>query len=119
MHGMKPKPLYWFGYLFRIISPTRGNSLKSGLLRWAGARVGENIEIASSEVILGIFSFTIGDNCYVGHETLIFGPTGSSVTIEDFAKVGSRVILTAGSHRSSTDGDWIEKEGVFSMCAYV
>lgn len=105
--------LFLVGFLFPIIPPTRGHALKAHLLRWAGAQVGKDVEIVSSAKFHGRVSLHIGDNCYIGHEALIFGAEGSSITIEDHAKVGSRVVVVTGSHRFSVDGDCIEKEGVY------
>ena len=74
--------------------------------------MGEDCEIMSSARILGDFTLIIGDNCFIGHEALLFGAQGSTITVEDQAKVGSRVVLVTGTHRFSTDGNCIEKEGM-------
>lgn len=114
MSVMNTRRLFLIRFLFRMIPPTRGHNLKTHLLRWAGAEVGDNVEITSSSLFLGNFSLKIGDNCYIGHEALIFGAEGSCIIIESFAKIGSRVVLVTGTHRFSTDGDCIEKEGIFA-----
>ena len=99
--------------LFKFIPTSKCHGLKSSLLRWAGAVVGKNCEIMSSVKILGNFNLIIGKNVFIGHEAMIFGAHGSTITIEDYAKVGSRVILVTGTHRFSPDGNCIEKEGTF------
>lgn len=83
------------------------------MLRWCGAHVGQGVEITSSVKIYGGMNLYIGDNCFIGHEALIFGASGSTITIEDYAKLGSRTIVVTGTHRFSPDGDCIEKEGIF------
>jgi acetyltransferase len=50
---------------------------------------------------------------YIGHEALIFGANGSNIIIEDYAKIGSRVVLVTGSHLFTTEGPCIEGEGIF------
>ena len=54
----------------------------------------------------------IGDNVFIGHESLIFGAAGSTIKIGDYAKLGSRSIVVTGYHRYSPDGDCIAKEGM-------
>lgn len=109
--GMNAKRLWVASWVFKVVPPSRGNELKASLLRWAGAEIGKNCEIMSSARVVGDFSLKMGNNCFVGHDALIAGAKGSSVYLEDFAKIGSRVILVTGSHRFSPEGQCIEKEG--------
>lgn len=109
---MDSKRLFIISWIFKFIPPTKCHNFKAKLLRWAGAKVGKNVEIVSSAKILGNMNLTIGDFCYIGHEALIFGPKGSNIILEDYSKVGSRVILVTGSHKFSIDGNCIEKEGI-------
>ncbi len=105
--------LYLIRWIFKFIPDSRGHKLKSKLLRWAGAKVGKNVEIMSSAKIIGNFNLEIGDGVFIGHEALIFGPKGSHIIIEDYAKLGSRTIVVTGTHRFSPDGNCIEKEGIW------
>lgn len=100
-------------FLIRHLPTLRLNKTKSKLLRWAGIKVGVGVEISSSAKILGNMSLEIGNNCFIGHEAMIFGAMGSKITLEDYSKIGSRVIIVTGSHRFSVDGNCIEKEGTF------
>lgn len=111
--ALSTKKLFIVSWIFKFIPPLRGHHLKIKLLRWAGATVGDNVEIASSVKILGAMDLKIGNNCFIGHEAMIFGSVGSVIEIEDFAKLGSRTIVVTGTHRFSTDGNCIEKEGMF------
>lgn len=110
---MNTKKLFIISIIMKFIPPSRGNKLKTKLLRWCGVRVGENVEIMSSAKIYGGMNLSIGDNCFIGHEALIFGANRSNITIENYAKIGSRTIIVTGTHRFSADGDCIEKEGEF------
>lgn len=110
---MNTKKLFVLSWVFKFIPPAKAHKLKSKLLRWAGASIGENVEIFSSVKIYGQMNLHIGNNCFIGHEALIFGAKGSTITIEDYAKLGSRTIVVTGTHRFSTDGNCIEKEGTY------
>ena len=107
---MNTKILFFIFFIFRLIPPPKAHRFKCGLLRWAGAKVGKNVEVMSSVRIQGNMELVIGDNCYLGHEALIFGFKGSSIVIEDNAKLGSRTICVNSTHRFSSDGNCIEKE---------
>lgn len=107
------RKMYFVNLLFRLLPPTRAWKFKTKCLRWAGVVVGENVEYVSSAKIYGQMNLSIGNNCFIGHEALIFGANGSSITIEDYAKLGSRTIVVTGTHRFSPDGDCIEKEGIY------
>lgn len=100
-------------FIFKFIPHLRANKLKCALLRWSGVQVGRNVEISSSVKIIGNMSLKIGDNVFIGHEALIMGASGSEIILEDYSKLGSRTITVTGSHRFSTDGYCIEKEGTY------
>lgn len=109
---MNSKKLFVYSLICKFIPPSQCNKLKSSLLRWCGAKVGRNVEIMSSAKILGNMDLEIGDNVFIGHETLIFGAAGSKVTIADYAKVGSRCVLVTGYHKFTPEGLCIEGEGL-------
>lgn len=109
--ALKPSRLYLSSLLFRLMPPGRGHKLKTGMLRWCGATVGGGCEIMSSVRILGDFDLELGDNCFIGHEALLMGASGSSIVVEDNAKVGTRAILVTGFHEYSTDPPCVAKGG--------
>lgn len=100
--GLNTKRLYIFNLLIKILPPSRCHSFKSRLLKWCGAMVGKDVEIFTPS-IQGNFDLVIGDYVFLGHEALIFGAKGSTITIEDYAKIGSRSILVTGSHKYSIE----------------
>lgn len=110
---MNAKRLLLVRFLFMLIPLSRCHNIKASLLRWAGAKVGKNVEIMSSVRIIGTMNLSIGNNCFIGHEAFIFGASGSNIEIENFAKIGSKTTLVTGTHRFSPDGDCIEKEGTY------
>lgn len=107
------KKLYFASVIFRFIPTSRSHNFKARLLRWCGVKVGKNVEIMSSVKIKGAMDLYIGDNVFIGHESLIFGAAGSTIKIGDYAKLGSRTIVVTGTHRFSPDGKCIEKEGIY------
>lgn len=109
---MNTKKLYIFNLVVKLLPASRCSKLKAWMLRWCGAKVGKNVEIFTPK-IQGNFNLIIGDNVFLGHEPLIFGACGSTITIEDYAKIGSRVVLVTGSHVFSLDGPCIEGPGIF------
>lgn len=110
---MNSKRLYIFNLATKLLPPSRFIKLKVRLLRWAGAKVGENVELFSPQ-IHGNFDLVIGDNVFIGHETLIFGAHGSTIVLGNHSKLGSRVVVVTGTHKFSTEGQCIEGEGTFA-----
>lgn len=109
---MNSKKLFVYSLICKFLPPSKCNKLKARMLRWCGAKVGNNVEIMSSAKILGNMDLTIGDDVFIGHEALIFGPEGSHITIMDHAKVGSRVVVVTGYHQFTPEGDCIEGPGL-------
>lgn len=107
------RKMYFLNLIFKFLPPTRVWKFKIRCLRWAGVVIGDDVEYVSSAKIQGQMNLSIGNNCFIGHEALIFGAAGSSITLEDYAKVGSRSIVVTGYHRYSPDGDCIAKDGIY------
>ncbi len=106
--------------IFNFIPNSRAHKLKAKLLRWAGVTVGNNVEITSSVKILGNITLKIGNNCFLGPESMITGAAGSTVVLEDYSKISTRCILVTGFHRYSADGLCVAKEGQYGdirICA--
>lgn len=105
--------LYIYNLICMFLPPTRCFKFKAKFLRWCGAKVGKNTEIFSSAKFQGGVNLSIGDNVFIGHEALIFGANGSSITIADNAKIASRAIVVTGSHEFSTKYDNIAGPGIY------
>lgn len=99
--------------IFNFIPNSHAHAFKAKLLRWAGVKVGTNVEITSSVKILGNITLKIGNNCFLGPEAMITGAAGSTVVMEDYSKISTRCILVTGYHRYSTDGLCLSKEGQY------
>lgn len=99
---MNSSKLYIFNLLVKLLPPSRCSKLKVALLRWAGAKVGKNLSLFSPK-ILGNFNLEIGDNVWIGHEALLFGAAGSTIKIDENAKVASQAVLVTGYHEYSIE----------------
>lgn len=106
--------IYVYHLICRFLPPTKLFKFKAKMLRWCGAKIGQNTEIVSSAKFFGGFNLEIGDNVYIGHEALIFGHNQSSIVLEDNCKVGSRVVIVTGSHEFTPEGPCIEGPGVYA-----
>ena len=71
--------------------------LKGSFASLGWCKRGEGVSIFSPK-ILGQFDFTIGDNCWIGHEALIFGAAGSKIEMKPYSKISSRAIVVTGDH---------------------
>lgn len=74
--------------------------------------MGSNVRIVSSAKVVGDMELIVGDNVYIGHEALIFGTLGSTITIGSNTIIGSRVIVVTGSHEFTPEGPCIEGPGI-------
>lgn len=109
--AISPTKIYFFNLFVKICPPTRCNTLKVKLLKWAGARVGRNVQLFSPK-ILGNFELIIGDNCFIGHDSFIMGCDGSKIEMKPFSKLGSKTILVTGYHDYNPKYDCVAGPGL-------
>ena len=98
------------------ILPNSGmQGFKSQLLRWAGVKVGQQVELFQGIRIQGIGELELGDYCFVGHEVLFMLNEGSKIIIEPSAVMSSRCTVITGFHPITPDGERIiSREGTTS-----
>lgn len=90
-------------------------SLKAKLYRWAGVKVGKNVEFFQGIKVQGIGEIEIGDGAFIGHEVLFMINEGSKIIVENEAIIGSRSIIITGFHPITPEGKRIlSREGTFS-----
>lgn len=94
---MNTAKLYIISLFVKLIPNTRGFSLKSKLYRWAGAVIGDNVRIVSSVRIIGNGQLIIGDNTWIGHETMLL--CSSRTEIGANCDIAPRVYIGNGTHR--------------------
>lgn len=72
--------------------------------------MGNNVRICSSAKILGNGCLTIGDNTWIGHETLII--CSSTVIIGSNVDIAPRVFIGTGTHEIDINTAGIAGQGV-------
>lgn len=99
-------------YFFKLLPSTRFYRLKSKLLNMAGFHVAKTAKIVSSVKFLGIEKIVIGDDTFIGHETMIAGSNKTVVTIGSNCDISSRVTIVTGTHEIDLNGKHIAGKGV-------
>lgn len=94
---MKPSVLFLINIIKYFIPETRGFRIKRSLYRVAGVKVGKNVRICSSVKIRGNGNLSIGDNTWIGHETLII--SSSSILIGSDNDIAPKVYIGTGTHQ--------------------
>lgn len=107
---MRSWALYIAGQIFRVLPETRCFGLKRRLLRWAGAKVGRNVRVCSSVSIYGCGGLEIGDNVWIGHNSIIV--CSSKVLIGANVDIAPMVFIGTGSHKIDPKGDHVAGVGV-------
>ena len=102
---MKTSVLYFANCIFRMLPETKCFGLKRGLLRLSGAKIGSNVRICSSVMIIGAGDLTIGDNTWVGHRCLI--SASSSIKIGKNVDIAPNVYIGNGTHEITPDKERI------------
>ena len=100
---IKSKRMYFVNLLLAVLPNSGCQRLKSSLLRWAGVKVGRNVEIFQGVKIQGVGEVEIGDGAFLGHEALLMVNEGSKILIHENAIVGSRSTIITGFHEITPD----------------
>lgn len=91
--------------IFSFLPETRCFGLKRLLLCLAGAKIGKNVRICSSAMIIGAGELEIGDNTWVGHRVTL--ATSSSIKIGKDIDIAPNVFIGNGTHEITPDRDRI------------
>ena len=107
--------MYLVNLMMSILPNSGMQGFKSRLFRWAGVKVGQQVELFQVIRIQGIGELELGDYCFVGHEVLFMLNEGSKIIIEPSAVVSSRCTVITGFHPITPDGERIiSREGTTS-----
>jgi maltose O-acetyltransferase len=101
---MRSARLYAAHALITLLPPSRGFAIKRALLRWCGARIGEDVRIASSARFLLTGPLSIGEGTWLGQDFLVAGGD-AEVRIGARVDIGPRVTLVTGSHAIQRNAD--------------
>lgn len=103
--------LYIYGIVSNLIPESRGYGVKNAILRWAGAKIGENVRIYSSAKILGNGELVIGDDVHIGPMAFIYASAPAKVEIGSHVDIAPDVLIETGTHEIEPDGDHIGGKG--------
>lgn len=97
--------------LFSLLPDTRLYGFKAFLLRLRGFDIGTNVRVVSS-VKIKLRSLSIGDNSFIGHETLIIGGN-AFVQIGRNVDIAPRCLIITGTHKI---GGTVHRAGEGESC---
>lgn len=98
------KRIYLVNLLMAVLPNSGCQRFKAKLYRWAGAKVGKDVEFFQGIKVQGIGELEIGDRAFIGHEVLMMLNEGSKIIIEKEAVVSSRCTLMTGFHPIEPEG---------------
>lgn len=108
---MSPSRLWVYRRLTGWLPESRGFRFKRALLRWAGAKVGDNVRIYSSVTILGTGTLEIGDDVHIGSGVFISAVAPAKVAIGSHVDIGPGAMILTGSHKVDFEGEHVAGEG--------
>lgn len=80
-------------------------NFKAWLLRWCGAKIGENVRINSSARFWGPGRLVIGDDVWIGPATILCTGVGGDIAIGSHVDISLRVNMSTGSHEIDVAGE--------------
>lgn len=99
---MKTKRLILVRIIMNLLPETHFFNIKNKLLRWAGIKIGRNVRICSSVRFLGNGEIEIGNDVWIGHESMIVST--SSIKIGNHVDIAPRVFIGTGTHEIDSNG---------------
>ncbi len=100
--ALHPCRLHFYRFLMLFIPETSLFGFKRMVLRWSGIRVEPGVRVCSTVTFLGAGSLSIGNNTWVGHESLII--SACSVQIGKNVDIAPRVYIGTGTHEIDANG---------------
>lgn len=107
---MKSLRLYIVNHITSLLPETRCFGIKRILYRWAGAKIGDNVRICSTVTILGIGELSIGNDTWIGPQSLIIA--AGDINIGNGVDIGPQVLIESGSHKITPQGIHVAGEGL-------
>ena len=109
------KRMYFVNILMEILPNSGMQKFKAKLFRWAGVKVGNNVEFFQGFKIQGIGDISIGDGAFIGHEVLLMVNKGGKIEIGESSVISSRCTIITGFHPITPKGERIiSREGTTS-----
>lgn len=101
---MSTTRLFLYTLISNLLTESRFFQLKVRLLRWCGAKIGDNVRINSSARFLGTGRLIIGDDVWIGPETILCTGAGGDIAIGSHVDISLRVTMSTGSHEIDVSG---------------
>lgn len=98
-------------YIFKLLPLSRFFVFKTKLLKFSGIDIATNARIFSSVQIFGPKYIHIGNDTFIGHESLLTGSYNSKINIGNYVDIAPRVIINTGSHEIDIEGLHIAGKG--------
>lgn len=108
---MRTSRLWLYSLICRWLPETRFFGFKVRMLRWCGAKVGDNVRINSSASIRGCGELVVGDDVWIGPMNFISAVGGTKVEIGAHCDLGPQVMILTGTHKIDVDGEHIAGGG--------
>lgn len=110
------KKIYFVNLLMAFLPNRCCQKWKASLYRWAGVKVGKEVELFQGIKIQGIGELELGDRCFIGHEVMFLLNQGSKIIVEEEGIVSSRCMVISGFHPIVPSGKRIiAREGTTSQ----
>lgn len=108
---MKTSRLWMYKILTAFLPENKFYPLKASLLRWCGAKVGENVRINSSANIRGCGELVVGNDVWIGPMDFISAVHCTKIEIGAHCDLGPQVMILTGSHKIDVEGEHIAGGG--------
>lgn len=107
---MNTTKLYIASLVCRILPESRCFDFKRKLYRWCGATIGNGTKITSSVIIIGNGKLSIGENTWIGHNTIIV--CSNDIYIGNNVDIAPRVYIGTGTHEIDRNGAHVAGKGI-------
>lgn len=101
------KRMYFVNILMEILPNAGLQKFKAKLFRWAGVKVGNNVEFFQGVKIQGVGEVEIGDGAFIGHEVFFMINKGGKIDIGESSVISSRCTIITGFHPITPNGERI------------
>lgn len=108
---MLPFRLFIYNIVRRALPETRCFGFKVAMLRWCGARVGNDVRVNSSAMISGNGELEIGNDVWIGAKDLLMSTAPALIKIGSQCDLGPQVSIITGTHEINTGEGHIAGKG--------
>lgn len=96
---MNTTKLWIYQRLAGWLPESRCFGFKNALLRWAGAKIGENVRVYSSAKIFGTGTLEIGNDVHIGHGVFLSAVAPAGIKVGSCVDIGPQCMILTGSHQ--------------------